>query len=45
MGLQIALRNLPEPFLPARPPPNRKMGAIVFGSDQGMCGQLNDFIV
>lgn len=42
MGLQIALRDIAE--LP--PAVNgRKLGAIVFGSDQGMCGQLNDVIV
>jgi F-type H+-transporting ATPase subunit gamma len=45
MGLQIALRSLPEPLLPLRHAPGRKLGAIVFGSDQGMCGQLNDVIV
>ena len=45
MGLQIALRSLPEPLLPPRHAPGRKLGAIVFGSDQGMCGQLNDVIV
>jgi F-type H+-transporting ATPase subunit gamma len=45
MGLQIALRNLPEPLLPPQYAPGRKLGAIVFGSDQGMCGQLNDVIV
>lgn len=44
-GLQIALRNVPEPLLPPRHAPGRKLGAIVFGSDQGMCGQLNDLIV
>lgn len=45
MGLQIALRSLPEPFLPPRRAPGQHLGAIVFGSDQGMCGQLNDVIV
>jgi F-type H+-transporting ATPase subunit gamma len=45
MGLQIAVRNLPEPLLPPRHAPGHKLGAIVFGSDQGMCGQLNDVIV
>lgn len=45
MGLQVALRGLPEPLMPFRPQPGRKLGAIIFGSDQGMCGQLNDLIV
>lgn len=45
MGLQVALQHLPEPMLPSRHAPGRKLGAIVFGSDQGLCGQLNDLIV
>jgi F-type H+-transporting ATPase subunit gamma len=44
-GLEIALQNLPETALPPRRAPGRKLGAIVFGSDQGMCGQLNDAVV
>ena len=44
-GLQIALRHLPETAAPTRSTPGRKLGAIVFGSDQGMCGQLNDVVV
>jgi F-type H+-transporting ATPase subunit gamma len=44
-GLQIALQSLPEQVLPPQHAPGRKLGAIVFGSDQGMCGQLNDLIV
>jgi F-type H+-transporting ATPase subunit gamma len=45
MGLQVALRSLPEPLLPPRHAPGPKLGAIIYGSDQGMCGQLNDVIV
>jgi len=45
MGLQIALRSLPEHALPPRRAQGRKLGAIIFGSDQGMCGQLNDVVV
>jgi len=45
MGLQIALRGVPEPLLPPRHAPGRRLGVIVFGSDQGMCGQLNDVVV
>src|SRR5271166_5860706 len=44
MGLQIALRRLP-PGLVMSPQSGGKLGAIVFGSDQGMCGQLNDQVV
>lgn len=44
MGLQIALQHL---AMPARVGEGSKgkLGAIVFGSDQGMCGQLNDQVV
>lgn len=45
MGLQIALRELPHHALPPHHPPPGKLGAIVFGSDQGMCGALNDQVV
>jgi F-type H+-transporting ATPase subunit gamma len=44
MGLQIALQRMPANAVP----PNydtRRLGAVVFGSDQGMCGQLNDQVV
>lgn len=44
-GLEIALKDLPEYVLPPRHAPGSKLGAIVFGSDQGMCGQLNDAVV
>jgi len=44
MGLQIALRRLPDPVIPPHGTFG-KLGAIVFGSDQGMCGQLNDQVV
>ncbi|MBZ5523265.1 MAG: F0F1 ATP synthase subunit gamma [Acidobacteriia bacterium] len=45
MGLQIALQRLEPHALPPRHAPGRKVGAIVFGSDQGMCGPLNDQVV
>ncbi len=44
MGLQIALHHLPA-HLTLPPGTRGKLGAIVFGSDQGMCGQLNDRVV
>lgn len=44
MGLQVALERLPGHLL-TRGRAGAKLGAIVFGSDQGMCGQLNDQVV
>ena len=44
MGFQIVLRNRSENVL-AKRAPKKKLGAVVFGSDQGMCGQLNDQVV
>jgi F-type H+-transporting ATPase subunit gamma len=45
MGLQVALRDRKEVVIGARSGPTNQVGAFVFGSDQGMCGQLNDQIV
>jgi F-type H+-transporting ATPase subunit gamma len=45
MGLQIALHRLGPDVVPLTRTPGRKLGAIVFGSDQGMCGLLNDQVV
>lgn len=45
MGLQIALQRIPAHALPPKHPAGVKLGAIIFGSDQGMCGQLNDQVV
>jgi F-type H+-transporting ATPase subunit gamma len=45
MGLQILLRRRPEALALVEPEPTARLGAVVFGSDQGMCGQLNDQIV
>src|SRR5579883_1878369 len=45
MGLQVALTRMPPHAIPPRSAAGRKLGAIVFGSDQGMCGQLNDQVV
>jgi len=42
MGLQVVLRDRPEAHVTAKEGPRDRLGAIVFGSDQGMCGQLND---
>jgi len=45
MGLQIALRHLPPHMMPPKYAPGQKIGAVIFGSDQGMCGPLNDQVV
>ncbi len=45
MGLQVALSRMPPHAMPPRYAAGRKLGAVVFGSDQGMCGQLNDQVV
>jgi F-type H+-transporting ATPase subunit gamma len=44
MGLHIALRNRPEGVNVGEERPQDRLGAVVFGSDQGMCGQFNERI-
>ncbi|MFB3926492.1 MAG: F0F1 ATP synthase subunit gamma [Syntrophales bacterium] len=44
MGLQILLRKSRESAGPAESKATR-LGAIVFGTDQGLCGQMNNIIV
>lgn len=44
MGFQAMLRSRPNLAIGARYAPPGRLGAVVFGSDQGMCGQLNDLI-
>jgi F-type H+-transporting ATPase subunit gamma len=39
------MRNRPEVTAPAEPESTQRAGAVVFGSDQGMCGQLNELIL
>jgi F-type H+-transporting ATPase subunit gamma len=43
-GLHIALRNRPEGVHIAEDRPQERLGAVVFGSDHGMCGQFNERI-
>lgn len=45
MGLQILLRYRPGVIGQVKPKAMDRLGVVVFGSDQGMCGQLNDQIV
>lgn len=42
LALRAVLRDRPHVAVGARPGPKDQLGAVVFGSDQGMCGQLND---
>jgi F-type H+-transporting ATPase subunit gamma len=44
MGLQVVLHGIPD-VAPERKEGGDRTGAVIFGSDQGMCGQLNDQIV
>ena len=41
MGLQVVLKKKQEDTLLIRTVPRTHIGAIIFGSDQGLCGQLN----
>ncbi len=45
MGLQIALRERRGGGAASEKAKVGRIGAIVFGSDQGLCGQLNNIIV
>lgn len=44
MGLQVLLKNHPQALLRIKPLIKRKVALVVFGSDQGMCGQFNEKI-
>lgn len=45
LGLQVALRNRPEGVELLSPILHDALGVVIFGSDQGMCGQFNEDIV
>ncbi len=45
MGIQIVMRGRREENTQPRPAPGRRLGAIVFGSELGMCGQFNELLV
>jgi F-type H+-transporting ATPase subunit gamma len=45
MGLQAVLRNRPGFAVTARPAEQGPLGAVIFGTDQGMCGPINEAIV
>jgi len=44
MGLQIVLKDRDIDLPLAKPKPPNRLGAIIFGSDQGLCGPLNALI-
>ena len=44
LGLQVALRHRMQSLAIAMRYPMNRVGAIIFGSDQGLCGQLNEQI-
>lgn len=44
MGLQIVLKERMGAMMQSKDAVVKRMGAIVFGSDQGLCGQLNEQI-
>jgi F-type H+-transporting ATPase subunit gamma len=45
MGLQIVMRSNREKSSQLRPPPGRRLGAIIFGSELGMCGPFNEVLL
>jgi F-type H+-transporting ATPase subunit gamma len=45
MGFQIVMRNKPRELLTVKPTEKKKrLGAVIFGSDQGLCGSFNEQI-
>ncbi len=44
MGLQIVMRNRPREIEIVMPIQKNRLGAIIFGSEQGLCGKFNEQI-
>jgi F-type H+-transporting ATPase subunit gamma len=45
MGFHIVMRNKPKALLYVKPVEKKKrLGAVIFGSDQGLCGSFNEQI-
>ncbi len=44
MGLQVVMKNIPGEVMIVEPLKKNRLGAIIFGSEQGMCGKFNDII-
>ncbi|MCK9378425.1 MAG: F0F1 ATP synthase subunit gamma, partial [Syntrophobacterales bacterium] len=45
MGMQVVLRSSHKNSFQPPPPAGGRLGAIIFGSELGMCGQFNEMIV
>ena len=45
MGMQIVMRSHQAERAGPQPAPLGRLGAIIFGSELGMCGQFNDLLV
>jgi len=45
LGLQIVLQNNKRLLMPKKVDENISLGAVVFGSEQGLCGKFNEIIV
>lgn len=45
LGFQVALRGMNPGFRPQRPAPPSRLGAVILGSDVGLCGHFNEELV
>lgn len=45
MALQVLMINLPEALSTQKPTAPKRLGIVIFGSDQGMCGRFNPQLV
>ncbi len=45
MGLQVVLRDRPDFMVGAQAAPHDRLGAVIFGTDQGMAGALNEQVL
>ena len=45
MGLQVVLRDRPDFVVGAQPAPQDRLGAVIYGTDQGMAGALNEQVL
>jgi F-type H+-transporting ATPase subunit gamma len=44
MGLEVVMKNIPGEVMIVEPLKKNLLGAIIFGSEQGMCGKFNEII-
>ncbi|MCE8429139.1 MAG: F0F1 ATP synthase subunit gamma [Candidatus Methanoperedens sp.] len=44
MGLEVVMKNVPGDVIIVEPSKKNRLGAIIFGSEQGMCGKFNEII-